>query len=544
MTQTGKVLPFELSAWRLRRGADRRRRLGRPQDAVALLRRAAQADDTPAGWISLAAQLRAVGCYEQALRLLRRAVAMPDPPCEVWIEMARCHAALEEREGAVDCLYRYLNEDPYSDAADEARSLLARMESVGEDRDAFRLPRLVRRGFDAWYAGNEELAMRRLNRAMDIACRPAGLYVSVAIRLMAENRCREAVRYLAAATALEPDNAWAACTLCIAVHGAGKPRAAKGLLRQFMPRCMTPAAEMVFCSAAAILGADDLLMEYLNTRMAAMPCRVALMHRMADVMVARDDMDQARSWWQRILHLDPSDVRAAMLLRHPPRESFAVAAGGWPVECIRHAMMQLLLLRCGDGGQPLEEGSDSRVALDFAFQQHDEGMQKTALEVLISMDSPEADRFMRELLLNPGVAPDVCARIMLHLTRRGDTGPLQALMGQRITTVSCTPVHKSPASRWRMFLVRLLGETAGYRQSETIAALAAGVWPLLTPRQRDACIGREGFQWVKAFEILYLRMTGQEMAAQRVVARLPVSVRKVSRILRAIGRRMEPQVFE
>ena len=45
-------------------------------------------------------------------------------------------------------------------------------------------------------------------------------------------------------------------------------------------------------------------------------------------------------------------------------------------------------------------------------------------------------------------------------------------------------------------------------------------------------------------EILYLRLTGQDEAAGRVVREMEISLRKVSRALRAIARRMDRRLAE
>ena len=54
----GQVVPFRLSVGKMRRSAYEHRRKGHPMEAVELLRRAAQQEDTPAGWLHLAEELR------------------------------------------------------------------------------------------------------------------------------------------------------------------------------------------------------------------------------------------------------------------------------------------------------------------------------------------------------------------------------------------------------------------------------------------------------------------------------------------------------
>ena len=75
-------------------------------------------------------------------------------------------------------------------------------------------------------------------------------------------------------------------------------------------------------------------------------------------------------------------------------------------------------------------------------------------------------------------------------------------------------------------------------------AFAAELWPQLTLAQREEAAGPGGFRWVKAMEILYLRLTGQDEAAGRVVREMEISLRKVSRALRAIARRMDRRLAE
>ena len=85
----------------------------------------------------------------------------------------------------------------------------------------------------------------------------------------------------------------------------------------------------------------------------------------------------------------------------------------------------------------------------------------------------------------------------------------------------------------------LLEETRRHRQSEAIVECAAEIWPLLSRREQQEAAGMDSYLWVKAIEILYLRLTEQEEAAASCVRRMPVSMRKVSRVLRRIARRME-----
>lgn len=539
----GQVVPFRLSAGKLRKGAYERRRRGQPVEAVELLRRAAQQEDTPAGWLHLAEQLRALCCYEQAVTLLYRLLARLDAPIQAWMELARCQAALGKQEAAVDSLYHYLHEDPYSDIADEARSMLADLDDEEEPQDAFRLGQLVRRGLMAWRNGKRELGQRRLKRAIRMAQKPARLHITAALLLLAEGRCNDAACALAAALKAEPDNARAACMLCVALHADGRKRMALGLLRQAVPLCHTAEGEDMFLTAAWTLSAWKEREEFLQARHRQQPYRIMLMHHLADLHWSKGETGQAEGWWQRILRLDPGDARARALLRwakeHEGEELPPV--GMLPPD---EAQIMLQSLKQADAmhlspEEMIRPGTDCRAAMDWCFTVSNEGIQQKGLEVLAAQDTPAVRQYLKELLTSPLLHPSVRQKLMLHMAQLGETGPLNVLMGQRMSTAECTPMPQGRRNLWRAFLPRLLEETRKHRQSEMIVEFAAELWPMLSGRQQQAAAGMEGYFWVKAVEILYLRLTEQDEAAARVVHAMPVSMRKVSRILRKIGRRME-----
>ena len=124
----GQVIPFTLSAARLRQGASVYRKRGQHVEAIELTRRAAREEDTPSGWLALARQLRAQGCWEQAASILTMLLSRDEVLPETWLELGRCAMALGWTELGTDCLYHYLEEDPWSAGADEARMMLSGQE--------------------------------------------------------------------------------------------------------------------------------------------------------------------------------------------------------------------------------------------------------------------------------------------------------------------------------------------------------------------------------------------------------------------------------
>jgi len=110
--EQGNVFAFRLPGSRMRQSAAQLRRQGQTVDAMALVRRAAQQDDTPAAWYALAGELRQSGNWEAAVQLLSRVLSREPHHPAAWAAMARCLQMLGQNALAVDCAYHQLQEDP------------------------------------------------------------------------------------------------------------------------------------------------------------------------------------------------------------------------------------------------------------------------------------------------------------------------------------------------------------------------------------------------------------------------------------------------
>ena len=544
--QLGQVVPFTISAGRMRRGAQEYRRRGQQVEAAELLRRAAEQEDTPLGWLHLAEQLRHMGCWEQAAQLVYRLLARDDAPPAAWLELGRCLRRLGRTEAAIDSLEHYLAEDSFSDAADDARELLDELEFFPEEPDPFRLPILIRRGVTAWQAGRCDLGERRLRRAIRLSASPARLYMTLGMLLMQEGRFPEACAALNAARRAGPDHEGYTAMLCMALDQCGRRRAARGLMRQYAPRCDTAEAENLFLQAARSMRADGEEERFLRGWLRKHPCRLTYLQAMAAVCWRKGEREQALALWQRMLRIDPENARARTLLSFAEENPDAVLPP--EEEQVRlEARRMAQYARKPEGAPPdwlITPGSDARTATDWCFETSDETLQLAVLEQLLQADTPLVRRYLRELLTNPMVYPSVRREAMVTLATHGEMGPFHVLAGARMSTAECRPVPVRRHGLWRRFLPHLLENTRAHGQTEAIVAFAAELWPQLTLAQREEAAGPGGFRWVKAMEILYLRLTGQDEAAGRVVREMEISLRKVSRALRAIARRMDRRLAE
>ena len=538
----GKVVPFALPAYRLRRSADDYRRRGRMEDAVVLLRRAAVQEDTAPGWLHLARQLRQMGCWEQAVTLLYRQCAREDMLPETWLELGRCQHALGRREAACDSLYHYLQEDPYSEAAEEAHALLDTLEQP-EGRSALRQGLLVRRGLTAFRRGDTALGQRRIRRAIRLTEDAAPLHITLALLALADNRGEDALRELARALKKEPDNVRAASMLSVALSGMGKPRAALGMLEKCASMATEPAGEDYFLTAAWTLSATGPARRYLTARLKHQPCRIALLHPLAALDWQEGRTEDALHIWRRILAVDPTDQRAQLLLawaQEHPGEALP-PMGALPPEAVQRRMTELMAILASHPPAEtlLRWDSPMRMTVDWCMTVPDEGLQTAAVRAAGAEDAPCSRAWLRETLTLPGTLPEVRQRVMIRLAEMGEDAPMNVLIGQRMTTAQLTKVENVPRSQWHLYLPRLLQETRRTCEATELAFFAADLWRVMSPAQRQEATGERGYQWIKAMEILYLRLTGREDEAAKVVRALPVSARKISRVMRSLKRQTD-----
>ncbi|MGN1019032.1 MAG: tetratricopeptide repeat protein, partial [Aristaeellaceae bacterium] len=484
----GKVVPFALPAYRLRRSADDYRRRGRMEDALVLLRRAAVQEDSAVGWLHLARQLRQMGCYEQAAALLYRQCAREDMLAETWLELGKCQQALGRQEAACDSLYHYLQEDPYSEAAEEAHALLDMLERP-EGRSVLRQGLLVRRGLTAFRRGEQAMGLRRIRRAIRLTEEPASLHITLALLALADGRSGDALAELARALKKEPDNVRAMSMLSVALSGMGKPRAALGMLEKCAALATEPAGEDYFLTAAWTLSARGAARRYLTARLKRQPCRIALMHPLASLDWQEGRRADALQRWRRILALDPTDQRAQLLLswtQEHPGEALP-PMGGLPAEAVQQRMTELMAILAAKPPAETMLGwaSPMRMTLDWCMTVPDAGVQTAAVRAAGAEDAPCVRAWLRETLTAPGTLPEVRQRVMIRLAEMGDDAPMNVLIGQRMTTAQLTKVDNVPRSQWHLYLPRLLQETRRTCEATELAFFAADLWQVMSPAQRQ-----------------------------------------------------------
>ena len=540
--EQGMVYAFRLSGSRMRQSAAQLRRQGQTLDALALVRRAAEQEDTASAWQALAAELRASGNWEAAARILARVLSRESAQPGAWVDMARCMQALGQDAVAVDCAYHQLQEDPWSPEGDAARAILASLENVPDRKEPFRTQRLIHRGLTAWQQGERSLGERRIRRALRIAADRPRLLVTTAMMCMLEMDFDGALRYLPRALRLEPDDPRTLTALSTLYQQQGKRRLARGLLAKAGQCADAVLAEDGFLTAAWAQDAWPELQTYLDRRRKRTPHRIPLLSAAATMHSELEDNEAARDLWREIIAIDPDDRNASTMLAASQgggAEFFAVP-GMLPRTERQRQMAELQ--RAAERlslGELLRPGSRERRLMDW-FVASDEAAERRLAMKLLEGGAEEVIPYLKELLCQPFLRFDTRQWALIRLAELGYREEMLLLAGDHYSLVACRPIAEREAQHpWRSFLPELLKLTRRTCRSADMAAMAAQIWKRMSPEERAYAANAGALLWAKAMEVYFLsRAEGDEELALRAMQDTPVSLRRVRRVLRRINRYM------
>lgn len=541
--EQGVVFSFRLSGSRMRQSAAQLRRQGQVLDALSLVRRAAEQDDTPSAWQALAGDMRQMGNWEAAARLLARVLSREPHQPGAWIDMARCMQALDQPALAVDCAYHQLHEDPWSQEGDAARAMLSELETIPEGKEPGRTQRLIQRGMVAWQSGQRALGERRIRRALRMTAEKKRLLVTAAMMCMLEMDFTGALKYLPLALRLDPGDARTLTALATLYQQLGKRRISRGFLQRAGRSADSVMTEDGFLAAAWAQDAWQETADYLAVRMRRYPCRTALLSAKATMCCEMGDREAAAEIWRELLSIDPDDRAAASLIawQQEQPENFINVPGMLPRTERRRQLTEFCMAAESLGtAELLKPGSRTRRLTDWMLESSDPTEMQTAMKLLNSRTEEPMIRCLKELLCRPFLRSEVRQWALMRLADMGCREEMLMLAGNSYTIVQCQPLSEQTQRQpWRMFLPMLLRETRHYGQSREIAELAASLWRQMPDAQRMEAVGSGRYVWCKAMEIFCLRMLDADALAAQVAARTPLSARRISRVLRRIARNMQ-----
>ncbi len=544
--RTGDIVPFNRPTAYWHRRAMDNRRSKRFAEAVELLRRAAgQEPDNIEIKMDLAETLSEMECFEQSSRLLYQLLSRDPNLAECYYGLACNDYGLQKNEEALDALFHYLRLAPEGPYADDARDMLEALSVDDYPSGSSRGELLIRRGLKAFQEDRPHKATEHLKRALRISRDLTRVRTMLSLSLLSEGKPKEAFRHAMVACAKDPQSVQARCSLCCALWMMGKPRAAAGLLQEAARWCDSPYEELLFCHTASQLDQRELLLKFLRERSQWTPFRVGTLHSLAVAYFNLGHLKKAKGLWARILQIDPDDMLAdychdlcqrmlngetdnigQTLSYHPilPREE-------------NQRRLQLIAAALAGGEEKLRERWRSDVTIKkmvrWAFTLPDERLQGALLGVLSAV-GPEGADVARELLTDDTLSEEVKRRAVLLLNRMGEPMPYVLTYRRRITQVQCAPRDEGGVPQWRAFMKTFIRELRNVKDIQAAMRFAARLFAALPRAMREEAAGERALQWAKAFEVLFLRREGREEDAQRVLHELPISARRIERVIRRL----------
>lgn len=546
--EQGMLYPFRLTGSRMRQSAVQLRRQGQVLDALALMRRAAEQDDTPAGWQALAAELRQMGNWEAAVQVLARVLSRDPHQQGAWIDLARCLHALGQTSLAVDCAYHQLQEDPWSPEGDAARGLLAETDTADNRKEPGRTQRLIQRGMTAWQSGSREAGERCIRRALRMTADKERLLVTASMMCMLELDFEGALKYLPRALRYAPEDPRTLTALATLYHQLGKRRISRAFLILAGRYADSVLAEDGFLSAAWAQDAWAETTDYLDARMRRYPYRIALLRAKATMRCEQGDISGAQQLWREILAIDPDDRLASTMMTWSQEQPDNIICLPGMLPRPERAKQMLELKKAVESLEPaalVEPGSRIRRMLDWMLESTDPAERRTVLALLEAVADDAFIPYLKELLCRPFLRMEVRQWALVRLAQMGCREEMLMMAGPHYTLVQCQPVNESkPQEPWRMFLPLWLTETQKYGASNEAVEFAASMWRMMSPAQRTDAAGSGRLVWCKALEVLWLRMTGAEEQAATVAVKSALSPRKISRVLRQLGKKLQDDLLK
>ncbi|HIS01687.1 MAG TPA: hypothetical protein IAA74_08820 [Candidatus Excrementavichristensenella intestinipullorum] len=415
-----KVVPFERGSEYLLHRVRINRRAGRLLDALALQRRALEQEDTPACRMDLAQILCQMGCYEESNRILAGILGMGDPPNDCYFGLCCNYMGMGQHELAYRSMVQFLSQDPSATGRPEVsrifRDLLRirfiQMRRPG-NRGAYRSSLLVEAAWLRNARGEEALAQRLLTRALRaLKGRQTGPVRAQLAQVLVQRGMPEAAAVQMDRALAQPQAPDEVLGAAARVYGrAGQWDKARSALQRLEGRKPRGKGLRVLLDACCDVKDDERVRLLAPRALGESPYDRKLLHQCAVNRVREGrPVEQAVSFWTRILRIDPQDVVARWNLRQaalgkldrsmsydydlPPEE-----ARRW-----KHQLCQALWL----DDAALEERFQRSHALEdrcrWALFGMDYQAQLMARRLLARINDPAARRLLHESMALPVTA--------------------------------------------------------------------------------------------------------------------------------------------
>jgi len=541
-TAGGRIVPFPITAAYVRRKAQENRREGRILEAAELFRKGSEMENGTDCLMDLAQTLSLMGCPEQALSALERLIIQTPQDPQAYYEMTLNQMRMGRQEAALDCAANCLAldpEGPYAETLQEMMEHIAQPEGVPPSN---RQRILVRRGAAFQAAGQEEKALKAFKRALKASRKTPAMYCALGFLYLEQKMPAKALSQARQALKKDPEHLPGQCLRCLAADRMGHQTLARQMLENMSRSCYQDEQISLLCRTARQMGGEDQALRFLKRQLRRSPYSIPLLEEAALSHAQLGQMKDAMEKWRRILRIDPVNDSARVCLRmaeagcyEAPRQAGMIP----PSEML--GRLQCLTLALSQGPERFLQ-EDARTprwedVVRWAFTLPYCGLHQPLLQALNTWPPERASGLLKPLLLSDGVGEEVRRQIVYYLILSGEKGPFMMRYGNRITQVEAQETASVPQG-WKRFLQLFLMECRDVPNPSQAVAFAQRCWLAFTPAQQMEALGERAFGWVMAVKLLALENMGFVDLENELAAHLPISVRRVERLMDRIERQL------
>lgn len=433
MKHNPKLVNFDRSAAYVHHRALKNMRDNNPVDALELMRHAVEHSPQNREYkLDLAEMYCEMGYHEQSNRILLDMIAQGDAPAECYYGLALNHFGRNEWESARRALMLYRRYAADGEYIDDAGDLGAEMDYYDSmrrplNRKKGRAAQIAARACEALKADAPAKACRLFERSLAMDGDQKDMRALYALALLTSGREEAALEQARQAVSGSDCGIRALCISGQVLWNSGLKEQGCALMRRALERRPEGVELRLLIFALGEVGMHREAADQIKRALWETPYDKALLHMRAVALYrAGYSEDQVKSFWLRILRIDPEDSIAGYYYAAASegRLKEADPTYGYEVPADEYRRRLMILAECLDDGIEAsvarwESDSEFRRLAVWALSTGDEGCGRAAVMLIASAADAQSESILREALLRNDIPLSVKLHAMLYLRCRG-----------------------------------------------------------------------------------------------------------------------------
>lgn len=433
MKHNPKLVNFDRSAAYVHHRALKNMRDNNPVDALELMRHAVEHSPQNREYkLDLAEMYCEMGCHEQSNRILLDMIAQKDAPAECYYGLALNHFGRNEWESARRALMLYRRYAADGEYIDDAGDLGAEMDYYDSmrrplNRKKGRAAQIVARACEALKADDPGKACRLFERSFAIDGDQVDMRALYAMALLMSGREEAALEQARQTVSRSNCGIRALCISGQVLWNCGLKEQGCALMRRALERRPEGVELRLLIFALGEVGMHREAADQIKRALWEAPYDKALLHmRGVALYRAGYSEDQVKSFWLRILRIDPEDSIAGYYYAAASEGRLKEANPGYGYEVPADEYRRRLMILAESLGEGIE-ASVERWKTDVEFRRlviwavstGDEGCGRAAVMLIASVADAQSESILREVMLRGDIPLSVKLHAMLYLRGRG-----------------------------------------------------------------------------------------------------------------------------